>query len=260
SGVKWAEEVECSNLAAALRLSAALIKGETVSEDWVLKVVKHKWAESFVLEQMKDKHSQDLVTRVFETMLDCAYESLFTGREYGSFAALSLFSSQLWRWAVENTQPLQVIPVKSAKHLAVLRRMPRILPPAFRRELLASLPIESTWVNQHVIGCAGEGARSLLLKRLGTTEGAMAANRLWALDPEETLSLLHSKRGEHMSAVQLVWSSPQNQASAVAEFLLSNPSLFDKSERRAWVMDRVRSNVGAADELFMLLKLKTSEE
>lgn len=255
-GVKWAEEIECSNVAAALRLAAALIKGETVNEDLGLKVVRHKWAESFVLEQMKDRHSQNLAARAFETMLDCAYESLFTGREYGSFEALSLFNSQLWRWAIENTQPQQVIPVKSAKHLKVLRQMPRILPPAFRRELLASLPIEIVWwENQHLIGCAGEESRSLLLERLGTAEGAMAANRLWALNPDETLSLLHSKRGEHMSAVQLVWSSPQSQTSAVAEFLLGNPSLLDKSECRAWVMDRVRSNVDAAEKLFMLLKL-----
>lgn len=261
SGVEWAEEVECSNVAAALRLAAALIKGEAVSEEWVLKVVKRKWAESFVLDQMKDKHSQDLVTRVFETMLDCAYECIFTNKEHAFFDKHLLFNSRLWRWAVENTQPLQVIPVKSEKHLAVLRQMPRILPPAFRRELLASLPIASAWwVNQHLIGCAGEEARSLLLKRLGTTEGSMAANRLWVLDSDETLSLLHSKRGERKVAVQLVWSSPQNKAPEVAEFLLGNPSLLDKSERRAWVMDRVRSNVGAADELFMLLKLKTSEE
>lgn len=260
AGVKWAEEVECSNVAAALRLAAALIKGEAVNEDWVLKVVKHKWAESFVLDQIKDKHSQDLATRVFETMLDCAYECLFTERTSGFYEKHSLFNSRLWRWAAENTRPLQVIPIKSEKHLAVLRRMPRILPPAFRRELLASLPIEGPRVNQHLIGCAGEEARSLLLNRLGTAEGSMAANRLWALDPDETLSLLHSKRGERISAVQLAWSSPQNQASAVAEFLLGNPSLFDKSERRAWVMDRVRSNVDAADKLFMLLKLKTSEE
>lgn len=246
---------EKSNIIAPLFLVRALVQGNPLKPEWLHEVIDHRWSSDFVVEQLDRRHSDELASRTFGAILDCAFATLLdnTGN-FTRWRTHFLFMSRIWRWAVENSTPSVLIPVADEKHLAVLRELPQALPLGWRSKLLESLSHDSFGGNVKLIGCVGGDAWQLLIALLGTIEGGEAAKRLWEINPLGVRTLLESNQLSHAAEINLILNSPKLLAVDVARHISLSPNLLDRPQRREWVISRLGSHVSNVDELLALLQ------
>lgn len=235
-----------------LLLVTGLLRGEKVQSDWWEQVVKHRWASDFVIEQLESRKSNNLASRVLGAIVECVYENL--SKDKRSYLHIILFGSALWRWAIEHATPSQFMDQVSSEQIVVLREFPQVLPMSWRQHLLEALPMSARGENNKLIGTAGADAKTLLLRRLGTPEGAPAATRLWQLSPGYLLSALDSGQLDESSMIDVLWCSPSHLAAEVVRYIDTLSAFNDRSLRRTWALKRLQANVVHAEQLLSLLK------
>lgn len=241
-----------NNVLTPLLLAAGLFKGERIPVDWWDQVAHHRWATDFLVEQLKFRQSNDVATAALGAMLSSVYEGF--SRDKASYRHALLFGSAIWRWAIEQSTPSQFIAQVDSEQIAVLRAFPQIFPKSWRQPLLEALPISARGQNDNLIRIAGSDAQTLLLRRLGTPEGATAAHRLWQLSPGDVLNSLESGQLDEESMFDLLWNSPHHLAAQLVRHIEALPTFSDKEKRRDWTIKRLQGNAVFADQLLSLLR------
>jgi hypothetical protein len=243
-------DVELVFFSPFLLAASAMGKWQT-DVKWWDNTLSHRWADSFLVEQLTRRAAEVDVVALWRTLLE------FMGQRTDYNIRLYIVRSRVWQWLTDALTPAQAVEGLEPSLLNALLMYPSVLPLDFRRYLLATLDLSQGYAVTELLGQCEPADSAMLERWLDSGADHTAARLLWALDAEKAFSIL--RLNAELSGYAAFWLcefAPTAWVAEVAQLLITNPEMIGVGSCQVWARERLTTLRGHAPLLLQMLQAR----
>lgn len=234
-----------------LLLAASALGKWQMELNWWDNTLRHRWADSFLVEQLTRRAAEVDVVALWRTLLE------FMDQLTDYKILLYIVRSRVWQWMTDALTPAQAVEGLGPRQLNALLMYPSVLPLDFRRHLLATLDLSYGYAVTELLALCEPADSAMLERWLASDANPAAARLLWALDAEKAFSILLLNVGLSGDAAFWLFDfAPTDWAVEVAQLLIANPEIIGVASCQVWARERLTTLRGHTPLLLQVLQAR----